>query len=117
MDLIKLLAEPAVALMEGIGIGVIVIGALFGGLAGGMHLIRGGSRSESFYLARHRIGSAMLLGLEFLVAADIIQTVAIELTLETTISLAAVVLIRTLLSFTLEVEMNGRWPWQAKPGA
>lgn len=55
-----------------------------------------------------------MLGLEFLIAADIIHTVAVELTFETVGVLAVVVLIRTFLSFTLAVELNGRWPWQDK---
>jgi uncharacterized membrane protein len=53
-----------------------------------------------------------LLGLEFLVAADIINTVAIEPTLDSVIVLAGIVLIRTFLSWSLEVEIEGRWPWQ-----
>jgi uncharacterized membrane protein len=58
------------------------------------------------------LGRGILLGLEFLVAADIIHTVAVELNFNTVGVLALVVLIRTLLSFTLEVELTGRWPWQ-----
>jgi len=55
-----------------------------------------------------------LLGLEFLIASDIIYTVAVELTFETIGVLAIVVLIRTFLSLTLEVEMTGKWFWQDK---
>jgi uncharacterized membrane protein len=55
-----------------------------------------------------------LLGLELLIAADIIQTVAVDLTFRSVGVLAIVVLIRTFLSFTLDVELNGRWPWQDK---
>jgi uncharacterized membrane protein len=54
----------------------------------------------------------MLLGLEFLVIADIIGTVAIEPTLHNLAVLAVIVAIRTLLSFALELEVSGRWPWQ-----
>jgi uncharacterized membrane protein len=61
---------------------------------------------------RTGLGRAILLGLEFLVAADIINTVAIEPTLESVAVLAGIVLIRTFLSFSLEVEIEGRWPWQ-----
>ena len=54
----------------------------------------------------------MLLGLEFLVAADIVRTVAIETTLTNVAILGALVLVRTVLSWSLVVEMDGRWPWQ-----
>lgn len=62
---------------------------------------------------RSDLGRAILLGLEFLVAADIINTVAIEPTLDNVLVLGAIVAIRTFLSFSLEVEIEGRWPWQA----
>lgn len=61
---------------------------------------------------RAELGRGILLGLEFLVAADIIGTVAIEPTFASLGVLAGIVLIRTFLSFSLEVEINGRWPWQ-----
>lgn len=61
---------------------------------------------------RSAVGRGILLGLEFLVAADIINTVAIDPTLESLAVLAGIVAIRTFLSFSLEVEIEGRWPWQ-----
>lgn len=65
-------------------------------------------------IARFRsdLGRTILLGLEFLVAADIISTVVIDLSLESVAALAGIVFIRTLLSFSLEAEIDGRWPWQ-----
>jgi uncharacterized membrane protein len=65
---------------------------------------------------RSDLGRSILLGLEFLVAADIVNTVVIEPTLERLAVLAGIVLIRTFLSFSLEVEIEGRWPWQRRPG-
>lgn len=65
---------------------------------------------------RSNLGEAILLGLEFLVAADIINTIAIQPTLQSLTVLAGVVLIRTFLSFSLEVEIKGRWPWQREAG-
>jgi uncharacterized membrane protein len=65
---------------------------------------------------RERLGQAILLGLEFLVAADIIGTVAVDPTFRNVGILGAVVAIRTFLSFALEVEIQGRWPWQAVRG-
>src|SRR5262245_44296322 len=64
---------------------------------------------------RARLGSALLLGLEILVAADIIRTVALDATLESVVALGILVLIRTFLSWSLVVEIEGRWPWQARP--
>ena len=66
---------------------------------------------------RQRLGRAILLGLELLVAADIIRTVAITPTLESVAVLGLIVLVRTFLSWSLEVELNGHWPWQRPPGA
>jgi uncharacterized membrane protein len=71
-------------------------------------------RLEAYSRLRKRLGRAILLGLEFLVAADIIATVMIDQTLESVLSLGIVVLIRTFLSWSLEVELDGRWPWQGK---
>jgi len=59
-----------------------------------------------------RIGRSLLLGLEVLVAADIVKTIAIELTFSSLGLLAGLVLVRTFLSWTLVLEIEGRWPWQ-----
>lgn len=60
---------------------------------------------------RQQLGRAILLGLELLVAADIIRTVAVAPTLESVAILGGIVLVRTFLSFSLEVELTGHWPW------
>lgn len=65
---------------------------------------------------RQLLGRSILLGLELLVAADIIRTVAVTPTFESVGVLAIIVLIRTFLSFSLELEITGRWPWQTQPG-
>ena len=64
---------------------------------------------------RQQLGQTILLGLELLVAGDIIRTVASQPTLTSVAILASIVAIRTLLSFSLEVELTGRWPWQGPP--
>lgn len=69
-------------------------------------------KSNNYADYRRNLGRAILLGLEFLVAGDIVGTVAITPTYESLGGLAIIVLIRTFLSFTMEVEINGRWPWQ-----
>jgi uncharacterized membrane protein len=70
-----------------------------------------GSHYQSF---RARLGSGLLLGLEILVAADVIRTVAFEPTLESVAILGLLVAIRTFLSWALVVEIEERWPWQAR---
>lgn len=73
-------------------------------------------RSTLVATFRSSLGRSILLGLEFLVAADIINTVAVEPTIHSLLVLAGIVIIRTFLSFSLEVEIDGRWPWQkSKP--
>jgi uncharacterized membrane protein len=93
------------------GIAVIVLGILGASIAAIWQMLRGRSGAASFNLYRSNVGRAILLGLEFLVAADIINTVAIEPTLESLLILGGIVLIRTFLSFSLEIEIEGRWPW------
>ncbi len=63
-----------------------------------------------------RLGKALLLGLEILVAADVVRTVALEATMESVLVLGLLVLIRTFLSWALVVEIEGRWPWKVGPG-
>ncbi|WP_034641413.1 DUF1622 domain-containing protein [Chitinilyticum aquatile] len=93
------------------GVAVLLIGAL---VAGGVFVWR--VRQQSFHDAYHGLradlGRAILLGLELLVIADIIGTVAIEPNLQNLAVLAVIVVIRTFLSFSLELEVSGRWPWQ-----
>ena len=94
------------------GIALIVVGAI---VASAVYLGRLVRREAGAYQAyRADLGRGILLGLEFLVAADIVGTVAVEPSLENLGILAVIVLIRTFLSFTLEVEIEGRWPWQAR---
>ena len=63
---------------------------------------------------KHQIGRTLLLGLEFLVAGDVVRTVALEPTLDSVAVLGLLVLVRTFLSWTLAVEIKGRWPWQPR---
>jgi uncharacterized membrane protein len=71
-------------------------------------------RGQLYHQLKISLGKALLLGLEVLVAADIIHTVALEATLESVIVLGLLVVIRTFLSWALVVEMEGRWPWQSR---
>ena len=95
------------------GVSVIVIGAL---IATTRFLFqRRGETSILFRLYRQGLGRAILLGLEFLVAGDIIRTVVVDLTFDNVIVLGLIVLIRTFLSMSLQLEIEGRWPWQHDP--
>jgi uncharacterized membrane protein len=95
--------------ISAVGVAVIVGGML---LATWRFVRRQTSSAEDRYVAyRHDVGRAILLGLEFLVAADIIETVGVAPTLDNVIVLAGIVLIRTFLSIALQVELDGRWPW------
>ncbi|MFM7348932.1 MAG: DUF1622 domain-containing protein [Erythrobacter sp.] len=98
------------------GIGVIVLGGLYAAGAFVLSLVTRPARGEDRVAAfRRMLGRAILTGLELLVAADIIRTVAIDPTLESVLVLGLIVIIRTFLSFSLEVEIDGRWPWQKDP--
>jgi uncharacterized membrane protein len=96
------------------GVGIIVISAI---VAAFLFLRQGlGNRdwNTAYEGLRANLARGILLGLEFLVAADIIGTVALTPTFESLGVLAGIVVIRTFLSFSLEVEIEGRWPWQRK---
>lgn len=71
-------------------------------------------RQHSYDRLRRSIARSILLGLELLIASDIIATITMRPTLQNVAVLGLIVLIRTFLSFTLEVEANGRFPWQAR---
>jgi uncharacterized membrane protein len=94
------------------GISIIVLGVIGATGFALWQVVERRPGDDIFGLYRSNLGRVILLGLEFLVAADIINTVAIEPTLESLLILAGIVLIRTFLSFSLEVEIEGRWPWE-----
>ncbi len=99
--------------IEVAGIGIIVLGALVSSLYFLWQLLHSGAAlAEIYHAYRANLGRGILLGLEFLIAADIIGTVAVAPTLENLGVLALIVVIRTFLSFALEVEIQGHWPWQ-----
>ncbi|MCB0322904.1 MAG: DUF1622 domain-containing protein [Bdellovibrionales bacterium] len=98
--------------LEVFGVMLIALAAILSTVSA-LNLLRKKVPSEElFERFRRELGRGILLGLEFLVAADIINTVAVEPTLRSVSVLGVVVVIRTFLSFSLEVEMQGRWPWQ-----
>ncbi|MDA0637465.1 DUF1622 domain-containing protein [Nonomuraea sp. MCN248] len=110
----KSIIEAAGEAIDLAGVAVIVIGALMTTVIFGYRLFQRRSVQETYQKYRRGLGRAILLGLEFLVAADIIRTVAVSPTFAGVGVLAVIVLVRTILSFSLEVELEGRWPWQAQ---
>jgi len=115
--LVTAVAARCASIVEMLGVGTITVTALYALLRAAILLRKRETEGEIFQQLRQLLGRGVLLGLEFLIAADIIYTVAVELTFETIGVLASVVLVRTFLSFTLEVELQGRWPWQAGCGS
>ena len=96
---------------EAVGVAVFAIGSLL--LAARIVLGRLGARPRVTYVGvRNELGRIILLGLEILIIADIIQTITVDLTLENAATLGVIVLVRTFLSFSLEVELEGAPPWR-----
>ena len=98
--------------LEVLGVSAIVIGAIISTTLFLRTWQKDGQFSDAFSSYRLNIARGILLGLEFLVAADIIGTVLVDPTLKTVGVLAVIVLIRTCLSYSLEIEIHGRLPWQ-----
>lgn len=111
-EIVRKAAELGAAAVELLGVAVIAVTAIYSLLLATGEKLRRKTAEEIFQVGRRRLGRGTLFGLEMLVAADIIHTVAVELTFRTVGVLAIVVLIRTFLSFTLELELTGKWPWQ-----
>jgi uncharacterized membrane protein len=99
--------------IDAVGVAAIVVGAA-AAIVVAVHRLRRGE-ADVYTHFRRWLGRSILLGLELLVAADIVRTVASQPTLAGVTALGAVVLIRTFLSFSLELEITGRWPWQKPP--
>ncbi|MDT3441993.1 MULTISPECIES: DUF1622 domain-containing protein [unclassified Pseudofrankia] len=104
--------ETVVKGVEAAGVAVIVMGTLAATILAAFRLRPGEQSTYRSY--RENLGRSILLGLEFLVAADIIRTVAIAPTFTSLGVLGVIVLIRTFLSFAIELEVTGRWPWQKR---
>lgn len=105
--------ELAGRALDASGVAVVVVGAIAAAVFAAQRAVR---RAGPVYRPFRRfLGRSILLGLELLVAADIVRTVAVAPTLQGVAVLAGIVLIRTFLSFSLELEITGRWPWQKAP--
>jgi uncharacterized membrane protein len=107
-ELLRQAMEMAATGVEALAVLVIVLAIVVGTI----RYLGEGARDDRYKAYKERLTKALLLGLEFLVAADIVRTVAIETTLNNVLILGLLVIVRTVLSWSLVVEMDGRWPWQ-----
>lgn len=99
--------------IEGIGVLVIIVGMLIASLQFLRHVRPNAEQAYRGY--RRQLARSIILGLEFLIAGDIIRTVVVENTLSNVTVLGLIILIRSFLSVTLHLEVEGRWPWQEAP--
>lgn len=102
--------ETVGKVMDVFGVAVIALGALASLIGAATKL---GRKVEIYRPLKRQLGASILLGLEFLVAADIIRTVAVTPDLRSVAVLGLIVVIRTFLSYSLQLEVTGYWPWQA----
>ena len=103
--------------LVGVGIEIFGVFIIVAGIVWSSRLLFRREVSSHYDSYKISIGRSLLLGLEVLVAADIVKTIAIELTFSSLGLLAGLVLVRTFLSWTLVLEIESRWPWQRKPPA
>ncbi|HEX9946302.1 MAG TPA: DUF1622 domain-containing protein [Allosphingosinicella sp.] len=108
------LMEPVATGLELFGVFVIVAGILWATARFLLRDLRSGDRIKAYEGYRANLGRGILLGLEILVGADIVATVTAPLTFHSVGMLGLIVLIRTFLSFSLETEIEGRWPWRRR---
>jgi uncharacterized membrane protein len=97
---------------EVVGAVAMIIGTLVAVWLGGRSLLRGEGGRAAFLTLRNTLGGAILLGLEVLVAADLIRTITSKPSLEDALILGLIVLIRTVLSMAIQIEIDGALPWQ-----
>ena len=104
-------------IVELVGVFVLIVGMVWATVLAALAVLHGrrGVRTGPgpYWTFRASLARAILLGLEILIAADIILTVTVDVTIESAIVLVLIVFVRVALSFTLTVEVEGRWPWQA----
>jgi uncharacterized membrane protein len=103
--------EHVVKAVEAVGAGIMVLGGLGAFLAFLRDAAGVGTRDGSYKRLRRNLGRCILLGLEVLIIADIVRTIVVAPTYESVTVLAIIVVIRIVLSFSLEVEIDGAWPW------
>jgi uncharacterized membrane protein len=111
----KDLMETVSKVVDAAGVGVIVLGAAYATIALLRDMVTGRHRlADPYRFYRDTLGKSILLGLEFLIAGDIIRTVAVAPTFNNLGVLAILVVIRSILNVELEMEIDGYWPWQRR---
>jgi len=113
MDFQKIVETIGIPVVSGLELfGILVIGFAFfhAVIRAPLHFLRG--REDVFDHLKGYIGKALQLALEFLIAADIIRTVLVDQTREGILSLGLLIVVRTVLSWSITVELEGCWPWQ-----
>jgi len=105
-------AQAAGSFLDFVGVVIILIGAAFSTIAALVTIIRRHGVHNIYRAYRQNLARSILIGLEFLVAGDIIRSVAGNLSLDSVAILAIIVIIRSLLGVEFEMEIEGRWPWQ-----
>jgi uncharacterized membrane protein len=103
--------ERVVQGFEIAGVAILVVGSLLAFVSAAAAL-RGGDRRAAYQRARQGVGRAILLGLEVLIIADIVLTITVDQTFDSALTLGLIVLVRTFLSFSLEIELEGSLPWR-----
>lgn len=111
MEFFKLLISTVGYAVETVGVVIIVMG-ITGATRRAFDKYSPDNRDGVFRSFRHEFAQSTLVGMDFLVAGDIIRTVIVSHTLNDILTLALLVAIRTVLVFTLHLELEGRWPWQ-----
>ncbi|MCA1384704.1 DUF1622 domain-containing protein [Bradyrhizobium sp. BRP23] len=99
------------SMIELLGV-VVIVGGVLAATIWSLNEMRSSAPADAFRSYRANLGRGILLGLEFLIAADIIGMVAIVPSLDRLVVLALIIVIRTFLSFSLQIEIEGRWPWR-----
>jgi uncharacterized membrane protein len=103
--------SDVVRVVEGVGAGIMVVGGFGAFVIFIARTAQPERRAGSYKDLRRNLGRSILLGVEVLIVADIVRTIIVDPTFESVLVLAVIVLIRIVLSFALEVEMDGVWPW------
>jgi uncharacterized membrane protein len=114
MSFEELFADVA-RVIEGVGVVIMTAGLVFVLLRYAYAAVSDRTRAGSYERLRVSIGRVILLGLEILIVGDIVRTIIVEASVQSVLVLGLIVVIRTVLSFALEVEISGRWPWQQAP--
>lgn len=104
--------SDAVKVFELVGVAILVVGSALAFAGYALELLRRTPRLTAFKDLRASLGRSILLGLEVLVVADIVRTIVVEPTLESALTLGVIVLVRVLLSFAIDVEVDGVAPWR-----